>query len=226
LSDYSNRQWSGLISGYYLPRWKKFLDFESTQIGSKSPDRKATAAFNKSLTAWEYQWCDGTESYPSTPTGDPVATSLRMMEKWQPVAAEAMQRFDLRKLKPIGVDAVAQTPVHLKKLAWTPADCSEDFGDWVLDVTGQIKSPGVCTVTFKYKSGGNALKIESVSLTQADHPLATDKHEGWTGLENRKNSYRLDVAAVDAEKPCILKARVATDGGTDSNGVIEITLVK
>jgi alpha-N-acetylglucosaminidase len=222
LSDYSNRQWSGLISGYYLPRWKKFLDFESTQIGSKSPDRKAIAAFNKSLTAWEYQWCDGSESFSSTPTGDPVATSLRMMKKWQPVAAEAMQRFDLRKLKPIGVDAVAQAPVQLKKLAWTPADCSEDFGDWFLDVTGQIKSPGVYTVTFEYKSGANALKIESVSLTQADHPLATDKHEGWTGIENHGNAYHLKIDRVDPNEPCVVRIRASTDGGTDSSGAIRI----
>lgn len=27
LNDYSNRQWAGLVSDFYLPRWKNFLNF-------------------------------------------------------------------------------------------------------------------------------------------------------------------------------------------------------
>jgi alpha-N-acetylglucosaminidase len=226
LSDYSNRQWSGLLSGYYLPRWKRFLDFQATQISAKAPDPKAAAAFAKSLTAWEYQWCDGSESYPDAPVGDPVETSRRMLAKWQPIAAEAMTRFDLRKLKPIGVDTVAAVPVTLKTPAWTPADCSEDFRDWTLDVSNVIKTPGSYTVTFEFKSGRHALKIESVSLTQANRPPVNEIHDGWTGNESHGNSYQLTVPAYDPGTPCILKAHVATDAGTDSSGVIRIVSAK
>lgn len=105
LSDYSNRQWSGLISGYYIPRWEKYLDYLFQQpLGQHQNDD----AFFKDLTKWEYQWCDGTEKYSTEPTGDPVQVSARLLAKWLPVQAEIYPRYDLRKLKPIGVDAVAE----------------------------------------------------------------------------------------------------------------------
>jgi alpha-N-acetylglucosaminidase len=214
LDDYSNRQWSGLISGYYIPRWKKFLDHLR--------ENRTDAGFNKALNTWEYDWCDGTETYPTTPAGDPVKTSAQLLMKWQPVMAEAYQRYDVHKLKPIGVDTVAPEAVTLKKPEWTPAVCDEQFRDWNLDVSSIVKNAGSYTITFEYKSGGKALKIESVQLIQKDRQTVTDTHDGWTGLENRQNVYHLKVERVDANEPCIMRARVATDGGSDSNGVITI----
>jgi hypothetical protein len=216
LDDYSNRQWSGLIRGYYIPRWKKYLDHLNSKV--------ADPGFGKALTKWEYDWCDGNETYPATPSGDAVEISARLMKKWQPIMADAYQRYDIHKMKPIGVDAIVAAAIDLKNPAWTPADCSEDFRDWNLDVSSIIKSPGSYTVTFAYQSGAKALKIESVQLIQKDHQAVVDTHDGWTGLENRENVYHLKVDRVDANTPVILRARVATDGGTDSNGTIQISL--
>jgi alpha-N-acetylglucosaminidase len=216
LDDYSNRQWSGLISGYYMPRWEKFYDHLT-----QSPD---DAGFNKKLNQWENDWCDGTESYPTEPSGDAVEISGRLLKKWEPVREDVYQRFDIARVKPIGADAVTAGPVSLRKPAWTDADCSTDFRDWNLDVSNQIKTSGSYTVTFEYKSGSHALKIESVELIQQNRPpMASDKHDGWTGIENHGNVYHLKVDAIDPQSPVILRAHVATDGGADSSGVIRIT---
>jgi alpha-N-acetylglucosaminidase len=215
LDDYSNRQWAGLISGYYIPRWKQFLDHLA--------DKSDNAAFSKALTKWEYQWCDGTEKYPTTPAGDAIEISDRLLKKWQPVMTEAYTRYDIRKIKPIGVDAVAPGPITLKSAAWTPNDCCEEFRDWSLNVSSQIKSAGNYSVTFQWKSGSHALKIESVEVIQKDRPpIASDKHDGWTGIENRANVFHLQVDAFDINLPLILRMKTSTAGGTDSSGVIQI----
>ena len=54
LREYSNRQWAGLIQGYYKPRWEMFfkaLD-QSLQTGT-AVDLKA---FDKKVKNWEWQW--------------------------------------------------------------------------------------------------------------------------------------------------------------------------
>lgn len=68
LRDYANREWAGLISGYYRPRWERYLASLATALaegGSPEPvDFYALAA----------AWARSEESYPAEPTGDPVAT--------------------------------------------------------------------------------------------------------------------------------------------------------
>jgi len=111
LFDYSNRQWSGLISGYYIPRWKQFLDYLSAQpSGSerfddsklhKSFNRPADDAndFYKRLSQWEQDWCRQHENYPDQPQGDSVAISAELLAKWRTVADEAFKRFNIRTME-------------------------------------------------------------------------------------------------------------------------------
>ena len=97
LFDYSNRQWSGLISGYYIVRWQKFLHYLATQ--PSSPERRFSGeglkssykrpaddanVFYKELSEWEHAWCDQTERYPNIPTGDSVLIASRLLAKWKP----------------------------------------------------------------------------------------------------------------------------------------------
>jgi len=106
LFDYSNRQWSGLIHGYYAVRWKKFLDRLAAQ-----PDRSGrfndkgiytsygrpgddVSPFYRDLSKWERDWCDGTELYPSKPQGDAVKIAHQLLLKWQPLKDDAFKRFD------------------------------------------------------------------------------------------------------------------------------------
>jgi alpha-N-acetylglucosaminidase len=110
LFDYSNRQWSGLIRGFYRPRWKKFLDHLAAQpAGSGRFDDgdvytsygrpgDDVSPFYRELARWERTWCEGTETYPAQPSGDAVKVARRLLRKWRPIEIEAFRRFDPTRL--------------------------------------------------------------------------------------------------------------------------------
>lgn len=102
--DYSNRQWSGLIKGFYKPRWQKFIDFLLSQPADpekryrekrlrKSYNRPANDAnaFFKELSTWEHSWTKGKETHPSAPQGDPLQIAAALYRKWLPVMEELMK---------------------------------------------------------------------------------------------------------------------------------------
>ncbi len=101
--DYAGRQWSGLIAGFYLERWRKFFAFLEQQPagyrddrlprGTNRPDNDANA-FYRDLSRWEYAWGDEHRRFPTTPHGDPVAVARALLAKWTPVMREAYARFD------------------------------------------------------------------------------------------------------------------------------------
>lgn len=101
LFEYSNRQWAGLMKGYYKPRWEKFIAYLKAQpkgegrydeskikksLGSR-PAQEANEFFTR-LTDWEYAWAHGHESYPAQPQGDEIAVSRELYGKWLPVITE------------------------------------------------------------------------------------------------------------------------------------------
>ncbi len=97
--DYSWREWSGLIRGYYLPRWQRFFAMLDASMDAGHPyvqgelrevyARPTMRAnpFYTELAAWEEAWPHGHEPYESTPHGDPVALARAILAKWRPVAA-------------------------------------------------------------------------------------------------------------------------------------------
>jgi alpha-N-acetylglucosaminidase len=106
LFDYSNRQWSGLIRGFYRPRWQKFLNYLAAQpVGAGRFDDKGiytsynrpgddVSPFNRELSRWEHDWCEGVEAYPAEPVGDPLKVAHSLLEKWTPVKEAAFRRFN------------------------------------------------------------------------------------------------------------------------------------
>jgi alpha-N-acetylglucosaminidase len=109
LGDYACRQWSGLMDGYYLERWRRFFAFLATQGPGYRDDalprlferpRNDASAFYRALTDWEYHWTEGHEAYPAKPQGDSVAESGRLLMKWGPVMREVYPRFDWKALGP------------------------------------------------------------------------------------------------------------------------------
>jgi alpha-N-acetylglucosaminidase len=67
ISDYASKQWGGLVSSYYMPRWRMFIEYlKLTPIASyNSTELKAN------LRVFESQWQDETWSSPE-PTGDAI----------------------------------------------------------------------------------------------------------------------------------------------------------
>jgi alpha-N-acetylglucosaminidase len=82
LHEYSNRQWSGLLKGFYRHRWQKFFDHISSAMSNRSvPD---LVQFEASLKDWEWQWVnDRSAYYPFEPSGDPIEISKYIFEKYR-----------------------------------------------------------------------------------------------------------------------------------------------
>ncbi len=79
LHEYSQRQWSGLISGFYLPRWERFFrSLDEAMASGRSFDDKA---FENTIRDWEVNWTHQTEDYPSEPIGDSVAVARALWAK-------------------------------------------------------------------------------------------------------------------------------------------------
>ena len=81
LREYSNRQWAGLIKGFYKPRWELFF----TQM-NKAMDTGTdfdAANFDKQVKDWEWNWVNSHDNaYPDTITGNAVDVSKRLFSKY------------------------------------------------------------------------------------------------------------------------------------------------
>jgi hypothetical protein len=87
LADYSNKQWGGLISGFYSPRQQCYVKLVQSQGSTSSND----PAYNKCLdkVAWDFQHDFGGIKTPicgggdGGVVGDPVAISLKLLQKYE-----------------------------------------------------------------------------------------------------------------------------------------------
>ncbi|MGZ5566105.1 MAG: alpha-N-acetylglucosaminidase, partial [Limisphaerales bacterium] len=84
--DYSRRQWSGMLSGFYLPRWQKFFTAADATLAAGT--KFDTAAFDRELQDWERAWADEHTAYATTPRGDSLEVSRHLWEKYQPSLAK------------------------------------------------------------------------------------------------------------------------------------------
>lgn len=80
IDDYARKQWSGMIRGYYLPRWQQFVDAleESLESGSDFDEK----AFGSNLRNWMEDWSHRHTEYPTQPRGKSVAVALELWQKY------------------------------------------------------------------------------------------------------------------------------------------------
>jgi alpha-N-acetylglucosaminidase len=87
LHEYACRQWSGLLSDFYKPRWQQFFAKANTAlIQGKTLN---LAQFDKEISAWEWQWVNKRKDYPVTTTGNPVLTALQLHKKYRLLVSKA-----------------------------------------------------------------------------------------------------------------------------------------
>jgi len=81
LDDYARKEWSGMLSGYYLKRWELFLrDFgESLKSGKPFDDK----AFQGKIRKWTADWSDRRDTYPTQPQGDSITAAKRLWSKYE-----------------------------------------------------------------------------------------------------------------------------------------------
>jgi hypothetical protein len=114
---------------------------------------------------------------------------------------------------------IERTPIA----AWSAADGSTTWKtiDW--PVRGERLNRR-SLVEFAYTTGGCRLDVRSVELLDgAGRSLARDAHVGRTGTANVANRYVLAMPAdPDNAATYTLRVVIRTDGGTDSNGVVNV----
>lgn len=85
IRDYSRRQWSGMLSGFYLERWEQFYKALDDAL-AKGTSFDETA-FDKGMQEWERRWAERHETYPTRPKGDSVALASRLWDRYhEPLA--------------------------------------------------------------------------------------------------------------------------------------------
>jgi alpha-N-acetylglucosaminidase len=88
LHEYSCRQWSGLLSDFYRPRWQQFFQMlQNCLDGSLQPDLEA---FDKKISAWEWEWVSSRKDYPVSPTGKTVSVVKELYKKYRSVIGRDM----------------------------------------------------------------------------------------------------------------------------------------
>lgn len=80
--DYATKQWSGIVSDYYLPRWQLFIgEVTSCLLTGKNFSQ---SEFNKKvLQEVEKPFTFQKNVYPIHPTGDPISLAQQLYSKWK-----------------------------------------------------------------------------------------------------------------------------------------------
>jgi hypothetical protein len=79
LHEYAQREWAGLLRGFYLPSWGLFVRrIDETLAAGKPLD---AAKLEGDLRDLELAWTRGTEPYAAAPRGDAVDISRRLRAK-------------------------------------------------------------------------------------------------------------------------------------------------
>ena len=97
---------------------------------------------------------------------------------------------------------------------------SEKWKDLEWNITAEVKKPGPLDVALVYQRGKHAIQIQSVTLLEDGREIVRDEHLGLAGAVHEKNTYHLRVAATKAEATYTLRARIRSNGGTDSHGFV------
>lgn len=77
LFEYSNRQWSGLLTDFYKPRWQQFFSEVKANWGKFDQ-----AAFDEKIKKWEWNWVISRKDYPGKPVGSPVKIAGELYQKY------------------------------------------------------------------------------------------------------------------------------------------------
>jgi predicted acyltransferase len=78
LHEYSCRQWSGLLSDFYKPRWEQFIGAVKSHWG-----RFDQAQFDNQIKQWEWQWVTSRKDFPVEPSGDATIVAAELYKKYR-----------------------------------------------------------------------------------------------------------------------------------------------
>ena len=128
IDDYARKEWSGMLSGYYLKRWEGYLRAVSDSL--KNKQSFDDAVFGRKLRQWMVEWSDGQETYPTEPSGDSVVVARRLWKKYH--EAFKPNATSLTTDKPVTCShALPGHPARLANDGWS----NNTNAYWATDVT-------------------------------------------------------------------------------------------
>jgi alpha-N-acetylglucosaminidase len=81
LNLYAYKEWQGMFSSYYLPRWEEFFTRLNRSLDSGTAfDR---APFAADMCQWEQAWSRRHDTFPTAVAGDAVETAARLYAKYR-----------------------------------------------------------------------------------------------------------------------------------------------
>ncbi len=75
LHEYAHREWSGLLSDFYKPRWELFFSYLQANLNGENPQKPDFYAFEK-------EWTKKTNLFPHKATQNPIQQSVRIYQKY------------------------------------------------------------------------------------------------------------------------------------------------
>lgn len=81
LHDYACKQWAGMLSDFYKPRWLQFFSYVNRQIRLNQPVDETI--FGNQVKNWEWNWVNGHNTFTTRAQGDPVQTAKKMYTKYR-----------------------------------------------------------------------------------------------------------------------------------------------
>lgn len=81
LHEYACRQWSGLLSDFYKPRWTLFFARAEQSLIQKTTFN--LNKFNDDISEWEWNWVNKRKDYPINTVGNPVDVAKEMHRKYR-----------------------------------------------------------------------------------------------------------------------------------------------
>jgi hexosaminidase len=151
---------------------------------------------------------------------------------WSPAEGkdfkDFVRRLDVQKkrLAVLGVNCFVETAKDPEPIGnWMPGQMSEKLVTLQWDAGKAVTKAGKYDVVMQYTGGACRLDIKYVALQADSVEIARDTHDGTTGGTDHKNNYELTVPEFKAGMKYTLIAEVRSDGGTDSNGTVSVTVV-
>ena len=81
LNLYAYKEWQGMFSSYYLPRWKEFFARLNTSLDAATPFDRAPYAAD--MCTWEQAWSRRHDEFPAAARGDAVEVARRLVGKYR-----------------------------------------------------------------------------------------------------------------------------------------------
>lgn len=96
LHEYACKQWSGMVSGFYKPRWEQFFGVVSQSMANNTnPDLQK---FETDIRDWEWSWVNGSEKYPTDTKGNSVKIARELYKKYnQQIIKETTEIISTKK---------------------------------------------------------------------------------------------------------------------------------